>query len=197
VSTLGRVSLVAYWLGLAAWFAAIVASGVAAVHAFGRLPDLEPVLPAFKALDDIPHDRLAAGYVMEGVFQTVDATQVAAAILVVLASIGLHVGRLAQGARWSNALRFACLGLAMVILAAALLGPVRTLRREQAAFWSAARAGDVDRAREHRAMFVATHGLASAMYRVNLLLLTAGIASSALALGPRAEPPSTAQDDLQ
>lgn len=177
-----------YWLALALWLSAIVTAAVAAVSAFGILPDTPLVLEDFRAYappdDPGAHGRLAAGIVMERVFWIVDMIQFAAAPLVVIALLAQLLVLPLPSRPWANRARTLAILIAAgtFIYQAAALTP--GMNRELRAYWVAARAGELDDAREHHAAFNEAHPRAEMLYQVRLLALLAAIIASAPALGP-------------
>ena len=81
----GRILLsIVTWCSMSLWMAAMVAAGVAAAGVFTTLPDLNPTLPEFAALDPSLHGRLASGLVTEPIFTASDIAQVVLSCIVLL-----------------------------------------------------------------------------------------------------------------
>jgi hypothetical protein len=179
-----KACLAVYWLSLAVWLAALMAAGLSAVHTFGKLPRTPLVLEPFAAYPVEEHGTIAAGLVMADVFVTVDFIQfVAVPLAVLMLALQLTVFRLPAG-RPSNIVRAACLVLAAALFAwyAAAVAP--PLNGNLRAYWDAARAGDLETATGHRDLVGAYHSTARLVLQLNLALVVATVAASAVALGP-------------
>jgi hypothetical protein len=176
--------LVVYWLSLTAWLAAMAAAGLAAAHAFAKLPATPMVLEAYALYPAAEHGRIAAGLMMADLFATVDFIQFAAIPLaVVTLALQLTVFGL-PARRPANIVRLACLVLAAglfayyaVAVAPALNGALRT-------YWDAARAGDLETAALYRQLAGTYHSTARLVLQLNLGLVVAAICASAIALAP-------------
>jgi hypothetical protein len=177
-----RISMVTYWLALTIWIAAMVSAGIAAMHAFTRLPRLQMELKQFSALPIESHGRLAAGMMMEGVFRTVDRIQIMALPLVL---ISLIVQFVFLGLPWrsiSNLLRTFCVVCAagLFVFHITMLAP--RMNQSLHNYWNKMETAQVDQAQAELAVFNALHPLADRLLRVNLLLALVAVAASAISL---------------
>ncbi|MDY7109734.1 MAG: hypothetical protein SYC29_13950 [Planctomycetota bacterium] len=179
-----RIVNALYWLALIVWSAALISAGVAAMNVFGTLDAMPLELQRYAAYPVDEHPRLAAGHIMEGVFFLVDVLQFIAAPITVLALIAQFVFFRVPFRRLSNILRAAALVIAAGLFAyhATMVAP--EMNRELRLFWSAAEAGRIEEAAEHRRAFNACHPTADAILRLNLLLLLIAAGASAVALTP-------------
>jgi hypothetical protein len=181
---------VVYWLALIIWTSALVSAAVAAMNVFSTLPDMAIELERYRSFPIEEHGRLAAGHVMDGVFFLVDVMQFVAVPLVLLALLAqLFVFRM-RWTRPANVIRALCLIVAAAAFAfhAGVLAP--RMNRNLREFWSAAEAGEIQTAREHRALFHADHQLADPILRLNLVLLLVAVGASAAAMTPASPQPS-------
>ncbi|MHC4079846.1 MAG: hypothetical protein ACYS15_00625 [Planctomycetota bacterium] len=176
--------LVAYWLSLAVWLAALMAAGLSAVHTFGKLPATPLVLEPFAAYPVEEHGTIAAGLVMADVFVTVDFIQfVAIPLALLMCALQLTFFRLPAG-RPSNVVRLACLVLAAGLFAWYAVAVAPPLNGNLRAYWDAARAGDLETAALHRDLVGAYHSTARLILQLNLTLVVGAVAASAVALAP-------------
>jgi hypothetical protein len=173
-----------YWLSLAMWLAALVASGLSAAHTFGKLPGTPLVLEAYAAYPAEEHGRIAAGLVMADLFVTVDLVQFMAIPLAVI-MLALQLTVFGQPVRRpSNVIRLGCLVLGACLFAYYAVAVAPELNGSLRAYWDAARAGDLENAALHRHLAGAYHSTARLVLQVNLVLVVLALAASALALGP-------------
>jgi hypothetical protein len=179
-----------YWVALAIWLAVLVAAGVAATSTFTTLPDpaLGLTLEPFANYDHAEHGRIAAGKVMEPIFTFVDLMQVVTGAIVVLMLV-LQLTLFKVPMRiFSNLLRMACIAAAIGLVAWRAFTLTPEMNSDLRQYWTAAEAGHVEQAKQHRAAFDANHGKASAMFRWTFLAVLVAIGASAATLGPRPEP---------
>jgi len=180
------------------WIAALVSAAVAAMNVFPITDSMDLVLERYANYPVEEHRRIAAGQIMDGVFFTVDLLQFVAAPLALLTLLAqFTVFRVPGSAPWrrpTHLLRGACIVLAAALFAghAMLLAP--KMNADLRAYWTAAEAGDVETAREHRASFNRRHPKADMILRADLLLVVAAAVAGTIALGsasPRAgvDPP--------
>jgi hypothetical protein len=185
-----RVNNALFWIGLIGWIAVLVSGALAAAHVFPTLKSEAMVLERFQAYPSQTHGLLAAGLIMEGLFTTVNLTQLALAPLV-LATFAAQVCFF--GMAWRRAgtwIRGLTLVAAAATLAwqALLLAPEmnRHLRR----YWESAERGDLEAARLHQEAFDAGHPTAERLQGACLLLLITAAAASAAVMTPKAEGPT-------
>ncbi len=173
-----------YWLALILWISSLISAGVAAMNVFPTMDSMPLQLEQYAAYPQQAHPRLAAGKIMDGVFFVVDMLQfVAIPFLGIMLILQFTVFRMPLK-RLSNVIRTTCIVAAALLFAfhATMLAP--KMNRELRAYWTAAEAGMIDEARQHRHAFNQKHPTADLALRVDLLLLVIAAATSAAALGP-------------
>jgi hypothetical protein len=180
------ICLVIYWLALTLWISALVSAAVAAMNVFPTMTAerLPLRLDEYAALPTTEHPRIAAGVVMNGVFATIDVMQFIAipiALLALVAQLTIFATPGRRAADWiRTGAAFAAAGL--FAYHASSLAP--KMNHALNAFWSAAKAGDIEAARTERAAFNELHPTADAILRADLLLLLVAAGASAIALAP-------------
>lgn len=184
-----QLTLILYMVSLTLWIAAIIAPAVCALAAFGTLPGLGVSLQSYELfmIEGQPdvHARIAAGTILEKVFTGSDFVQVALAFFVaVMLAIDLLVFRQSLW-RVSNLIRTLCIVVAIALLAFHVFLQAPDMNRELRAYWDEARAGNIDAALEHRAVFDEYHPRAEMILEVNLLLLVIAMGASAAAMVPQ------------
>jgi len=188
-----------YWFALTTWIAVIVAAGVAAGFTFTVLPALGLTIESYSALPASEHGQLAAGKVMEPLFAFVDIVQIAMAFVVVLAVV-VQVWPLRYALRRVlNAIRVVAILVAVGLLAYRAITLTPEMNRELRAYWSAAEAGDVEKAQTHREAFTIRHPRASDLFSATLATLVVAllVSPAALAAPPRTRPePAPPHQDL-
>jgi hypothetical protein len=179
-----KACLVAYWLSLCVWIAALGAAGLSAVHAFGTLPSTPLVMERFDGYPAREHGTIAAGLVMADLFVTVDFVQFAA-IPLALITLGLQLTVFGLPARRpANMARLGCLVLGAGLFAWYAVAVAPPLNGALHAFWDAAAAGDLEAASRQRDLVGAYHSTARLVLQLNLVLVAGAVAASAIALAP-------------
>ncbi len=185
MNTYSRLINIIHWFAIIIWTSAIVSAAVSAMNVFPAMDEMPLALDQYPAYPVSEHPRLAAGRIMEGIFFTTDLLQFAAVPLVVLTLAAQIFFFRSSLKRLSNIIRIACIIIAAGLFACHAFALAPTMNRNLRAYWTAAEAGDLAAAQSHRATFNAYHHKADPILRINLLLLTATIASTSIALGPR------------
>lgn len=177
----GRALLsMATWWSMTLWMAAIAAAGIAAAGVFATLPELNPTLPEFSAMDPSVHGRLASGLITEPIFTATDAAQVVFTCIV-LACIVLHwavgAGSHRPVARigWTLAslLAMACLWSRIFLI-------MPDMNADLQAYRTAARNGDVDLATRAYDAFNSMHPTASTLMETGAILTLIAIGALAI-----------------
>jgi len=189
----GRILLsIVTWCSMSLWMAAMVAAGVAAAGVFATLPDLNPTLPEFAALDPSLHGRLASGLVTEPIFTASDIAQVVLSCIVLLCIL-LHWTSGAGRHRPVARISWTVAGLlAAACLWARLLLVMPRMNSELQAYRSAARNGDTELATASYDAFNALHPTASTLMETSTVLAMVAIAAlSILYALPRHKDPAS------
>lgn len=155
---------------LGIWAGAIAATGLAAAVAFPIMKRLDPSLPGFAGYPE-DHWRIAAGQVMNPVFQGVATFGVLAGVVALLALVIVVVRvrpRVRCGLVWVRVLATSGALICVSISTALVQRPMQT---ELAKFIDSARAGDVSAADGHREAFDRFHPVASNLMKLNLVLV--------------------------
>ncbi len=173
-----------FWVTLAIWFAIVLAAGLAAANTFTVLGDVPLFVDGYDSVPKEDHGRLAAGMVMEPFFAIVDAVQLFAAPLCLVAFVvhwATGTGHRRPIARW-----IALLGLAVAVgsfgYRAAALAP--DMNRNLVEYRTAAREGDIDTMDARLAAFDADHHTADALYQVTFFALFGTIIAAAVLAAP-------------
>ncbi len=184
MTTYSRLINIIHWLAIIIWTSAIVSAAVSAMNVFPAMDDMPLALDQYPAYPVTEHPHLAAGRIMEGIFFTTDLLQFAAVPLVVLTLAAQIFFFHSSLKRITNIIRTACIVIAAGLFAYHAFALAPNMNRELRSYWSAAEAGDLVAAQSHRDAFNTYHHKADPILRINLLLLTATIASTSIALGP-------------
>lgn len=175
---------------LAAWLAAVAATGVAAMAAFGSLPRMGISVSGTEAFfggDTAEMGRYAAGRMLGPVFVTVDWVQFTASSLAVGCTVRLARLGGFRGDRWARGLLFAAVGTAALLLAwRAWSAPA--MNADLLAYWQAVEAGDREAAAVAKASFDAGHRVADTLFRVQGAAVAAALALLPMALLPGGAP---------
>lgn len=138
------------------WLGAIGVSAAAAAVAFPTMRALDPTLGAYAAFPG-EHWPIAAGEVMFKVFQITDMIAVVCAVLVVGSLVAAIVtGRLPLR-RLSVMFRVAMTLAIVAVLSFNMFVLMPRMVHNVGEFWSAARAGELERAGEYRVLFNNDH----------------------------------------
>ena len=185
---------------LALWLGARACAGATAAIIFPAMRELNPSLPAYGAYTG-EHWKLAAGFAQARVFAVTDIVQFVAGMVAVGSLLALVIrcraaiwpqdgdtGASAGAAtraglsRALTAVRAVALVVAIACFGYYLVGLTPGMTSDLRAYWSAAMAGDNERALALRAAFEARHPTASALLQATLgavlVALVAGIASA-------------------
>ena len=171
-------------LALAAWLAAVAATGTAAMAAFGALPRLGISVAGTEALfggDTAEMGRYAAGRMMGPVFMTGDWIQFTTSALAVGCTVRLvRLGGF-RGPRWARGLLCAAVGSAAALLAwRAWSAPA--MNADLLAYWHAVEAGEREAASAAKGAFDAAHRVADTLFRVQGATVAAALAMLPMAL---------------
>lgn len=150
----------AHAAALGVWVGALVMTGAAAAVAFPTMRAMSPSLPEFASYPE-DHWMIAAGRVMARVFFISDMAQLICASLAALSLAALWASGSISRRRAAQVIRAALLAALLLSLAQYLLFPARQMAQDLHSFWTAAAAGDIEQADEHRAAFDSMHGAAS------------------------------------
>ncbi len=151
----------------------LVMTGAAAAIAFPTMKALQPSLPEFASYPS-DHHRIAAGQVMARVFRVAEAA-LAATLVVAIIAFTLDLVRASRQATVLERRVRAARGVLYVGMLAIMgfkfgvLNP--RMNAELGAFWSDARAGNVQAADAHRAAFDADHPTASKLLYAQAVLV--------------------------
>ena len=189
----GRILLsIATWCSMSLWMAAMVAAGVAAAGVFATLPDLNPTLPEFAALDPSLHGRLASGLITEPIFTASDIAQVVLSCIVLLCIVLHFTGGAGRHRPFARICWTTTSLLAMGCLWARLLLVMPRMNSELQAYRSAARNGDTELATATYDAFNAMHPTASTLMESSALLAMVAIgALSVMYALPRRKDPAS------
>ncbi len=179
-------------LALGLWAGALAMVGVAAAIAFPRMKALSPVLPEY-VLYDGEHWRLAAGDLMNILFQVCDMVGVAALLVAGVCTFAVMLARRSSGGTGLfGKLRLLALAVSggLMIYAVGVLRP--QMDEAFIAHREAASVGDAPAAESARARFDALHAPASNAHvaqlaAVSLSLVLAVMSASTLSVGKRGE----------
>ncbi|MFG0330157.1 MAG: hypothetical protein ACF8PN_09695 [Phycisphaerales bacterium] len=184
-----------YWLLLALWFGALVMSAVTAGVLFPTMRDLEVVVPAYESISELDgeHWRIAAGRAQNTIFFANDLIQLACSVGVAII-LGLHLSVFRMSImRFSNAIRTAAIGFALVALAYHLFILAPRMQTQLVEFWSVTEHGDIDRALAARAAFDEAHPTGTrVLVFITICVMTAIIASAAALTTPEEDAPTIA-----
>ena len=141
---------------LGIWLGSIGIAGAAAAVAFPKMRELDPTLGAYTAYSG-EHWPIAAGEVLFKVFQISDFVAIVCVALVAGSLLtAIVAGRLSVG-RLSVKLRIALVLTMIVVQAWAMFVLIPRMDHNVGEYWSAARAGDPERADEYRVLFNNDH----------------------------------------
>ncbi len=174
-----RLARLLFWFGLIAWTCAVTSAAIAAAHTFPTLKTMPMTLDAFAAYQGVEeHGLIAAGHVLQEVFQTTDHLQLIAAGMTLVGVLLELLSRRTAGGT---------LRILFVLAAAGLLGwyyvmvrpDMQTLLETK---WNAAKAGDLVVAAQATEDFDPLHHLARRLHSIILLMLlcAAGLAAVSL-----------------
>ncbi|MBX3357286.1 MAG: hypothetical protein KF745_02545 [Phycisphaeraceae bacterium] len=166
-----HVSVLGLWLGALGMGAA--SAGVL----FPTMKRLAPRLPDFSAYSG-DQWLIAAGHVGQKVFLILDVVQFACSLIAVVTFTALVMLRPRARIGASFILRAVALSIALASVAGEIFILAPSMNAALQAYWSAARAGNLDAALEHQQAFTAMHPMAT-----KLMVLTAISVLISLALG--------------
>lgn len=163
-------------VALALWLGFVVAAGTFAALVFGVTRSFDPRLPEFEAYTG-KHYLIIGGKMAQTVFFAADVVQFVCAMLAVLTLIALFKIRSDESRRPAMIMRASSLVVAVASLASLLLVVNPKLVAATAAYWRAAKAGDMDGALSHQTIAGDTHPYASALMVTTALMVLASLIS--------------------
>ncbi|MCC6908523.1 MAG: hypothetical protein IT430_11315 [Phycisphaerales bacterium] len=180
-----------YWLLLGLWIGSLVLSGAAAGLVFSLMKDIAPVVPEFEQYTGL-HSTLVAGRVMSSVFFVQDVIELLAMTGVILILIGHFVAfKLSMRAK-ANVLRLLVAALLLLLVSYKTFVLAPRMYHNLGVYWTAAQAGEIDKAETAKAAFDADHPTARTVMIITFGLLVVFYFASAAALAaPVAESPAT------
>lgn len=174
-------------LVLGLWAGALALVGVAAAIAFPAMKTLDPVLPGF-ALYDGDHWRIAAGKVMNPLFNVVDDVGFVAIAVSLIALAVLMSGERLRRTRLAGFRIVLWIGVAVLSSYIVMVprADMNTLAEEH---WTHAAAGENDQAEVAREAFDELHHTASALHVTQFLFVTLalGVNAAGAAMGRGSE----------
>ena len=160
----------------ALWLSVIVAAGFTAIITFKTVPDLEPAVAGYEALDQATRSRIVAGLITGPGFDAADLAQwILAPLLVVI----MVAQRISNPASHRNILSWIS---SLAVLAAVLIFMARCLwlnpnmSADLEIYRAAARAGDLEQVQATYESFDRLHGLAETLWSLVGLLLLVSLA---------------------
>jgi len=169
---------------LGIWFGSIGMTGAAAAVAFPTMRDLDPTLGAYAAFP-AEHWPIAAGEVLFKLFQISDLISILCVALAVGSLIAAVVaGGLPLGRR-SVQLRCLLLVVIVAVQAWALFVLMPRMTHHVNEFWTAAKAGEVERAGEYRVKFSDDHPTSRRVSEILLLSIAASMVATGVSLTDR------------
>lgn len=172
----------AHLASLGIWFGAVGTAGAVAAVAFPTMMELDPTLGAYAAFPG-EHWPIAAGEVLFKVFQITDLVAVVCVVLIagtLLASIvagGLSVRRL------SVKLRVALVIALIAVQGWALFVLMPRMSHNVNEFWSAAKAGETERAGEYRVLFSNDHPTSRRVSETLLVFMVIAMGATGVSMG--------------
>ncbi len=141
---------------LGIWLGAIALAGAAAAVAFPTMRELEPTLAPYAAFPG-DHWPIAAGEMLFKVFQISDLVALVCVVLIAGSLIGAIVAGRLNINRLSVKLRIALSAAMVIIVAWNMFVLMPRMVYNVGEFWTAAKAGDTERAGEYRVLFNNDH----------------------------------------
>jgi len=151
---------------------ATLAVGATAAVAFPTMKALDPTLSTFSAWPD-PHWPIAAGDIANRLFRMLDWFSMACVAVAVL-TLFPRTGRPPRSI--GSILSVVAIFVLIDVVATNWIWVRPTMHRHLEAYWSAARAGEVEVGRSARAAFDRMHPIASAMLMTQLIAALVGAA---------------------
>lgn len=170
-----------YWLLLGLWIGSLVLSGAAAGFVFPLMKDIAPVVPKFEQYTGL-HSTLVAGRVMSSVFFVQDVIELLAMTGVILILIGHFVAFKLSMRATSNVLRLLAAASLLLIVSYKTFVLAPRMYHNLGVYWTAAEAGEIDKAEAARARFDADHPTATTIMAITFGLLVVFYFASAAAL---------------
>jgi hypothetical protein len=145
---------------LGIWAGSMLTTIAGAIVLFPTIKRLDPHLPAYEAYAG-EHWRIAAGQPGHMLFLMLDIVQFLAVMLAVATLVTMLWFKMLDRRRISTMIRTMAMAGALVAVSYHLFLLAPKMNQDITAFWSAAKAGEFDKAEQYRTAFDSMHPIAS------------------------------------